>query len=70
MDVPVPNKGAVHQPGIWEVLMGGRECFQACGSSKMGWNGPNVDVEGDTRRLRSAVVIRTGYGEANESLGD
>lgn len=52
--------------------MGGRECFQAWGSSKMVWNGPNVDVEGDTKstRLRGAVVIRRGYREANESLGD
>lgn len=46
------------QPGIWEVLMGGRECFQAWGSSKTGWNGvmQSVDAEG---AHRDAQIPRT-----------
>lgn len=61
LDVPICNKGALHRPDIWEVLMGGRERFQAWGSSQMGWNGL-VDVQGDTtsERLRSVMVIRAG----------
>lgn len=61
VDVPICNKDALHRPGIWRVLMGGRERFQAWGSSQTGWNGL-VDVQGDTpsERLRSVMVIRAG----------
>lgn len=71
MDVPIYNKGTMHRPGIWRVLMGGREHFQARGSSKTGWNGlmQNVGAQGDTtsERLRSVTVIRTGDTERQMS---
>lgn len=51
--------------------MGGREHFQARGSSKTGWNGlmQNVGAQGDTtsERLRSVTVIRTGDTERQMS---
>lgn len=64
MGVPAQNKDAVHRPGAWEVVMGGREGFQGWGSGKTGRKGlmQNVDAQGDTlgERLRSVTVIRTG----------
>lgn len=70
---PCTKRDAVHQPGIWEVLMGKRKCFQAWESNKTSWSGSrqNVDAEGDatSERLGSVMVIRTGYREAYESLG-